>query len=113
MSSYHMAGFNVAFGHNLFVKLIREVFEISGDGHSMNDFLYEDEQRKERQDDKELLTKYSLEESHLAPEEVVKAKRVKLARHKKLQRQCKKRNGDKELLTKHYSLVESHLALMR
>ena len=39
MSSYHMAGFNVAFGHDLFVKLMREVFEISGDGHSMNDFL--------------------------------------------------------------------------
>jgi hypothetical protein len=35
MNSYHAVGFYVSFGHNLFVKLMKDVFKISDDGLSM------------------------------------------------------------------------------
>lgn len=63
-----------------------EVFEISDVCPSIFDFLLKvklDSQRKlqrqKRQDDMELLAKFSVQESHMTPKVVTKAKRVETA----------------------------------
>ncbi len=103
MNRYHAVGFYVALGHSLFVKLMKEVFEISADGLSMADIIQKmkrdaklERQHEVYQADKELLTRYQHDKPSLNSEEPERAMRVEIAREYERERQLEVYQADNE-----------------